>query len=121
MNQARKITVEDILANPNKFGAPTFEEFCANPSKWKKRTDDSMIMLTDGPEKFRKDLKKMKYFVNNLELGSEEEVERALGDAGFTLEDIDMTKRDSALKKELKMVPVGGGLDHEYHVHFFTK
>ncbi len=117
-NQAAKLTIEDILANPNKYGAPTFEQFLSNKAKWTKRSDDSMITLTDGPEKFRKDLKKIKFFIHGVELSGEDAVERALGDHGFSLEDIDLTNRGSALKKEIMMKPVGGGLEHEVHVNF---
>ncbi len=120
MNQNPQLTIEDILQNPHKYGAPTFEEFQRNPGRWKKRNDDAMVTLTDGPERHRSELKAIKYFVNGLELSGENEVERALGDHGYGLEDIDLTNRDSKLKKEITMVPIGGGLAHDVHVNFLT-
>jgi hypothetical protein len=39
----------------------------------------------------------------------EEQVEKALGDHGYTLADIDLENRDSKLKKEIDMIPLGGG------------
>lgn len=102
------ITVEDVMQDPHKFGMPTFQEFAANRQRWVKREDDSMIMLTDGPNKFRKDLHKIKFQVHGNDM-PEEHVERALSDYGFTLEDIDLENRGSRLKKKIDMIPLGGG------------
>lgn len=106
------------MRNPHKYGAPTFEEFARNKAKFQKRDDQSMVILTDGPDKFRKNLKKIKYFIHGVELSGEDAVEKALGDHGYSLEDIDLGNRGSALRKEINYVPVGGGLDHDVHVNF---
>lgn len=106
------------MADPNSFGAPTFEQFCKNPTKWRKRKDTQMIALSDGPTQFRKDLKKIRYFVHGEELSSEESVEQMLIDHGFTLDDIDLDNKSGRLAKTIDLVDVGGGLDHEIHVNF---
>jgi len=100
--------LDDIIADPHKFGAPTFEEFAAMREKYLGRDDDAMIAITDGPKKFRKDLKKIKFQVHGLDM-KEEQVEKALGDHGYSLSDIDLENRNSKLKKEIQMVPLGGG------------
>lgn len=114
----KTLTVEDIARNPHRFGLPTYEEFCKNPTKWRRRDDEAMTRLTEGPSLHRKDLKRIRYFIHSVELISEESVEKALSDYGFTLADIDLTNKDSALKKEVNYVPVGGGLEHDVHVNF---
>jgi hypothetical protein len=103
-------TLEDLVANPNKFGAPTFEQYTKARDKWNPqvRDDESMIMLTDGPTKFRKDLKKIIFKVHGKEM-VQEQVERALSDFGYGLADIDLENQRSTLKKEINMVPQGGG------------
>ncbi len=117
MNNARfPLTVDDIFQDPHKFGAPTFEEFCRG--RGRQRKDAQMIALTDGPNNFRKDLKKMRYFVHGVELPTEESVELMLADHGFTLEDIDLENKRNRLAKTINIVDVGGGLEHEIHVNF---
>ncbi len=113
------MTIQDIALNPHRYGAPTFEEFQMMRARWTPRDDKSMVTLTDGPVNHRKSLKKIKYFIHGVELAGEDFVERALGDYGYTLSDIDLGNRDSRLKKEINYVQVGGGLDHDVHVNFF--
>lgn len=99
---------DDIQSDPHKFGAPTFMEYCLMREKYVGREDDGMIAITDGPKKFRKDLNKIKLQVNGFDM-VEEQVERALGDHGYTLADIDLQNRNSRLKKQIQMIPLGGG------------
>lgn len=115
---ARPFTIDDIMADPHRFGAPTFEEFIKNPKRWRKNPDGQMIALTEGPQNFRKDLKKIRFFVHGCEIDSEEAVEKMLLDHGYSLEDIDLENKTGRLRKTIQMVDVGGGLDHELHVNF---
>ena len=98
------------MQNPNAYGIPTFEQYKVARAKWNPSMDDeaSMIAITDGPKKFRRDLNKLILQVNGHEM-PEEQVERALSDFGYTLGDIDISNRDSKLKKDIQMVPQGGG------------
>jgi len=117
-NPLASLTIEDIAKDPHRYGAPTFEEFARHRAKHVPREDAQMIALTEGPQHARKHLKRIRYFMNGLELDSEESVEVALKDHGYSLEDINLEKRDSRLKKTVQVVPVGGGYDHEIHVNF---
>lgn len=110
--------MEEILADPNKFGLPTFAQFRKNLSKWRLRNDRYLTALQDGPQNFRKHLKKIRYFVHGSELAGEEAVEKMLLDHGYTMEDIDLENKTARLKKTINNVPVQGGLDHEIHVNF---
>lgn len=105
-----KVTVEDLAANPHRFGLPTFQEYQAARHKWNPSmdADSAMVAISDGPQRFRRDLNKIKYQVNGEDV-LEDHVERALGNHGFTLADIDLENRNSKLKKEINMVPLGGG------------
>lgn len=118
-NRPAPFTMEDILANPSKYGAPTFKEFSKNPQRYRRRADQQMITLTDGPQNFRSDLKKIRFFCHGLELPGEEAVEKMLADHGYSLDDIDLENKSPRLKKTINAVPVGGGRDHEIHINFY--
>lgn len=100
--------LDDLIANPHKFGCPTFEEFVLMRDQLVPRDDEAMISLTDGPKMYRRDLNTIKFQVNGFDM-KPEQVEKALGDHGYTLADIDLENRDSKLKKEIQMEPLGGG------------
>ena len=102
------VQIEDVMENPHKFGCPSFEEYMRERDKWTTREDDAMIMLTDGPKKFRNDLRKITFKIHGMEM-PEEHIERALGDYGYTLADIDVENRNSQLKKTMEIIPQGGG------------
>jgi len=106
---SKDTTIDDLLADPHAFGLPTIEEYAQVRDKLWGNNDDAMVALTEGPNTFRRDLKRIIYQVNGLQLASEEEVERALADHGYSLADIDLENRDSKLKKQIEMIPLGGG------------
>lgn len=113
-SRARRIdqstTIEDLMANPHAYGIPSFEDYQRNPGKWNMGANPEAAMesITAGPQKFRKDLNKIIFKINGKEM-PEDHVERALSDFGFTLEDIDLGNRKSLLKKDIQMIPQGGG------------
>lgn len=109
---------EEILADPHRFGLPTFEEYRKMRSKILPREDRYLTAISDGPQNFRKDLKKIRYFVHGNPLSGEEAVEKMLLDHGYTLEDIDLEGKVGRLAKTIQLVDVGGGLEHEVHVNF---
>lgn len=102
-------TIEDLMANPAAYGVPTFKQFQKAKEKFFGREDDQMISLTEGPQNFRRDLQKIIYKVHGVQLASEEEVEKALKDHGYSLADINLEKRDTRLKKDIQVHPKGGG------------
>lgn len=102
-------TIEHLMANPNDYGVPTFEQFKMSREKYLGRSDDAMVSITDGPKAFRKDLKKIKFKVHGMDIETHEAVEKILGDHGYGLADLDLENRNSRLKKTVNMVPLGGG------------
>lgn len=113
-----KISIEDLFRNPKRFGLPTLEEYRKGRGKWHPGSDgeQAMVSITDGPQQFRKDLQKIIFKVHGAEM-NQEQVERALGDHGFSLADIDMENRNSRLKKTIQMIPQGGG-KYDIEVNF---
>ena len=105
----RDTTIDDLLADPKGFGLPTLEEYSKMRETYWGRSDDAMASIVDGPQSFRKDLRKIKFQVHGSDLSSAEQCERVLGDYGYTLEDIDLDNRNSKLKKQIDMIPLGGG------------
>lgn len=112
-------TIEQLMADPKSYGIPSFEEYSRNPGKWKVRTDRSMAALEQGPNIARRELQKVKYKINGVELGTIEAAERAILDYGYTLEDLELGKdgRKSKLKYEMNMIPQGGG-KYDVEVNF---
>ena len=103
------LTVEKLAADPHRFGLPTFAEYCKNRDKWMGRPDDAMVSITEGPKNHRAGLQRIIYKIHGVTLPSEESVEAALGDHGYGLDDIDLKKQDSRLKKTIEVIPQGAG------------
>lgn len=110
-------STEDIIANPHAFGLPTFDEYCKVKEKFS-MAPDVFGAMDNGPSQFRKDLKKMKFFVHGKPIPNPEMLDRILSDEGYSNADIKFGSPSSRLKHEINHVPVGGGLDHEVHINF---
>lgn len=102
-------TLDDLQADPSAYGVPTFAQFCAARDKFMGTDDQAMVSITDGPQKFRAGLEKIRYQLHGVDVGSEDMVERALSDHGYSLSDIDLDNRNSKLQKKIEMMPLGGG------------
>ena len=79
-------TVEDLVADPKKYGAPTFEEFCKNREKFFGRWDDAFVAVDKGSQNLDKIVKGYKYEVIGVECNSLEQVETRCRDVGIDLE-----------------------------------
>lgn len=82
---------EEFMEDPTKFGAPSFEEFKRNTSKWVGRHDDTMISVEQGPQQVRKQTKKILYEIEGHRCKTLEQVERIAGDYGIPLYALDYT------------------------------
>lgn len=95
-------TIEDIAADPNKYGAPTFEQFAANPGRWRKNSTDILDIASKGSEA-HKDIVRHIYYIDGYKCKNEEEVERIATSQGYDLKDftINVTaRRTTGGKKE---------------------
>lgn len=97
------------MENPKAYGLPTVEEYVKLRENLWGRSDDAMTSISDGPQTFRRDLNKIKYQIHGVDVPNENHVERALGDYGYSLSDIDIDNQKSKLKKQIEMIPLGGG------------
>lgn len=46
-------SMDEIMNDPHKFGAPTFEEYKKNPAKWRARTDNAFAQIADNKQNLR--------------------------------------------------------------------
>ena len=82
-------TLDDVLENPNKFGAPTFEEFKRNREKYLGREDDKLAFADRGSTILRRDIKKHIYEIEGYRCKTLEEVERVASSQGIPLKQLD--------------------------------
>lgn len=94
-------SLKEVIANPKKYGAPTFEEFVSNREKWIGRDDDELISADKGSQEiFKKFIRKQIYKIKRYRSEKLEEVERIALSEGLQLKD---------LEYRVQMLPVGGG------------
>lgn len=107
----RTTQVEDLARDPRSYGLPTFEEYAAHPGKWKLKKSDAFAAVDNGPIQIRHLLRKVKFKINGVSVGSLEEAEKAIGDFGYTIDDFEFGKpgMTSKLKYSSEMIPQGAG------------
>jgi len=82
--------MKDIVEDPKKYGAPSFEDFCKDPDSYTKALDDVLAATDDSLKSHRQLLRRQKYFYEGYECRTLEEVEKcALNDGINTKEDLD--------------------------------
>jgi len=83
MRDLKDVSFDDVIDDPKRFGMPSFDEFCKNPDKYRKRDDDLLASADDGAQTFRKLVRKNIYFVDGYRCNTIEEAERVMkGEAG---------------------------------------
>jgi hypothetical protein len=109
----REVQLQDIVNDPNKFGAPTFKQFCKDPDAWRLRKDHVFLSADRGSTLFD-DVRKHNYFLHvdgvPCKARSLEHIEAMCKTEGFKAEDLEM--------KVFKEVVSG---KHEMNVHFRKK
>jgi len=109
-------TVEDLLDNPTKYGAPTFEEFKRYPDRYRKRDDDALSSADVGSSNLAHLVKKQFYFLKtasgrSIKCKTLEQVEHVAKQEGINLRLLEM-------RPELRQAGEG---KFDVHVHFVTK
>lgn len=82
------------------WGAPTFEEFCRNPEKWRGREDDSLASADVGSQTLKGMVKKHIYEIEGYRCKSLEEVERVARNQGIPIRELDYRP---------ELIPIGAG------------
>lgn len=76
-------TAEDVMANPHKFGMPTFQEFKKSRGSWKKSKDNWFGAIEKGSELLGRMVKRHVYFLRGYEFKNLEGVETAAINMGL--------------------------------------
>ena len=105
-------TTSDLMNNPEKFGAPTFEQFKARRNHYKKNHNTSFGNIEKGGDISNRFTKKQIYELGGYRCKTLEEVERVALQMGLSLE----TLSD---KYQAQFIPLGGG-QAEVLVKFMT-
>lgn len=87
---SRNLSQEDILEDPNRYGLPTFQEFCKNPEKWRANPEQVLIDATRGSTILKKAISKITFAFRCWETSSAEKIERILADYGLKPQDVEM-------------------------------
>lgn len=93
-------TLKDILENPAKFGAPTFDQFCKQYDQWKSHRN-KLDSIDNGPKGLSSITKKVRYSIDGVPCDNLEQVEKRANDFGVT----DMGELDMVPE----VIPLGGG------------
>lgn len=89
---------EDMMMDPRKFGAPTFEEFKRNRQKYLGRSDDTLSSIDKGSQNLARYVKKHVYEIAGHRCKTLEEVERIARDYNIPLGEF-----------RAECLPLGGG------------
>lgn len=104
-------TLEEIIENPHRYGLPTLEEFCKNPTLWMGHDEDLLAQADVGSKLINGMVTKHLYEIDGYRCDTLEEVEKVAKSQGYQL-------------KELDFAPVlipQAGLKTEVLVRFTTK
>ena len=106
LSKFKDATLDDVYANPKNFGAPTLEEFMANPDRFRNRQDHLLAIADDGSklEGLKKRLGVIRWEIDGYTMDNPEQIERYCKDEGIDME------KDLDLKPYLKE-GVSGKLD----------
>jgi hypothetical protein len=108
-----KIEIDELMRNPTKFGAPSFEQFCKNREKWfGKETDvlDRLVNSSDGSTA-RNSARRLKHEILGYRTTKLEEVERIALENGINLRSLEYCAA---------FQPLGGG-EADILVKWMTK
>ncbi len=94
-------SIEELTSNPNKFGAPTFEQYKADRDKYLGRNDDTFNAIDKGSRSLGKVAVKHEYEIEGFRCKSLEEVERVASEQlGINIDQLDYRP---------ELIPQGGG------------
>lgn len=101
MDRPTDIQLEDMLNNPKAYGLPTYEEFAANPEKWRKARESVFEMVDIGSTNGLKNyVVKHEYEILGYKCKTLEEVQRIADNEGLEV---------SKLEIKPEILPQGGG------------
>lgn len=103
MTHAAELTLEDVMADPKRYGAPTFQEFCKNPDAWRGKETFTLDSISNGSLVIQQLIKTMTYKIDGYKCRTLEEVEKIALNQGYDLRTLKMVpelEKDTAGKLE---------------------
>jgi hypothetical protein len=87
VNELSKATVEDLASNPNKYGIPTWDQFSADPERFKMALSSSELMaqIDRGSQMLNRHVTHHEYWVGGYRCESLEAADRMLSDMGIAV------------------------------------
>jgi hypothetical protein len=105
-------TLEDLMDNPEKYGAPSFSNYMKNRHIWFPKNEEEIFETVDkGSLIFKKGLKKFRFEIFGIRCKNLTEVERIMLEHGLSMSQLDF-KPD--------FIPLGGG-EAEMLIKFVSK
>lgn len=95
----KEVQLQDIVDDPSKYGAPTFDEFRRHPEKWLGRADEKLISADQGSQVLG-NVQRHIYEIEGYRCKTIEEVERVAKSQGIPLKELDY---------RAQLIPCGGG------------
>ncbi len=106
-------TTDDLMSNPEKFGAPTFEKFMARRKHYQANHSTIFGRIETGGQIANRFTKKQKYELGGYQCKTLEEVEKVALNMGLKLQDL-------AQNYTAEFIPLGGG-NADVLVKFMTQ
>lgn len=101
MEKVQKLeSMEQLLADPGRYGFCTFDDFRKNPAKWKPDPLQSFTSVEQAGTLFKKNIKKMKYEIEGYACDTLEAVQMTARQMGY---------REKDLEYRILIDPLGGG------------
>lgn len=104
-------SLDEVQENPNKFGAPTWDEFKRNYSRWQITEDEALAQVDKGSQWLHARVSKYRFEIEGYRCKTLEEVERIANSQGIPIQDLDYRP---------EMIPQGCG-KAEILVKFVSK
>lgn len=78
--------IQDVINNPEMYGAPSFEEYVKNRDKYIKTADKTLAMLDESTQSFKDFLKEQVYYLDGVRAESLEHLQRMANSMGVSIE-----------------------------------
>lgn len=87
VNELSKATVDDLAANPKKYGMPTLSEFMKSPALYKSALlpDELLAQIERGSQTLNRHVASHEYFVGSYKCDSLEMAQRVMHDMGMNV------------------------------------
>lgn len=80
-------SIEELTLDPTQYGLPTFQEFAANPDKWRTPVGELMGKIDEGATVL-KHLKEHRYYFEGIAAKSLADVQRIAADFGVIVDNL---------------------------------